>query len=60
MALDPFPGHFVPGLRFVQPLPQFDILDRFLVRGLPAVALPVVYPLGDAVFDILGIAPGLP
>ena len=52
MTLDPFPCHLVAGLRLVQPLPQFDILDRLLVSSAPAVLLPAVNPRGDTVLHI--------
>src|SRR5262249_39654166 len=41
--------------RGIEALPQLDILDRLLVRGAPAVALPAVDPAGDALPDILAV-----
>lgn len=41
--------------RGVEALPQLDILDRLLVGGAPAVALPAVDPAGDALADILAV-----
>ena len=53
VALDPVPFELVRRARRVEPLPQIDILDRLLVGGLPAVLLPAVDPLGDAVPHVL-------
>ena len=41
--------------RRVEPLPELDILHRLLVGGAPAVALPAVDPLRDAVAQILAV-----
>src|SRR5258708_28415799 len=38
--------------RGVEALPQLDILPRLLVGGAPAVLLPAVDPLGDAVAHV--------
>jgi hypothetical protein len=38
--------------RRVEALPQLDILHRLLVGGAPAVLLPAVDPLGDAVAHV--------
>src|SRR5262245_10484865 len=44
MALHPMPFD-VMGLEcLVEPLPEIDVLDRLLVGGAPAVALPAVDP----------------
>ena len=40
--------------RGVEPLPEVDVLHRLLVGGLPAVALPAVNPLRDAVAAHIG------
>ena len=55
MALDPVPAHLVRLQRGVEALPQFDVLDRLLVGGAPAVLLPAVDPAGDALPDILAV-----
>jgi hypothetical protein len=55
MALDPAPVHLVALDRGVEPLPQVHVLDRLLVCGLPAVALPAVNPLRDAVVDVFAV-----
>src|SRR5262245_5712000 len=39
----------------IEPLPQIGILDWPLVGGAPAVALPVLDPLGDALLQVFGI-----
>ena len=39
----------------VEALPQIDVLHRLLVGGAPAVPLPAVDPLGDAVAQILRV-----
>src|SRR6185312_576443 len=44
VALDPVPAHLMRFQRGIEPLPQFDILDRLLVGGAPAVFLPAVDP----------------
>src|SRR6267142_6788741 len=55
MALHPMPAHAMLRQRRIEPLPQIDILDRFLVGGAPAVALPLVDPRHDAVAQILAV-----
>ena len=52
MALDPEPLHRVRAGRGVQPGPQVGVLDRFLVRRLPAVTFPGGEPPGDAVAQV--------
>ena len=49
VAFDPVPANFVFAEGPVQPLPELDILDRFLVSRAPVVALPGVYLGRDAV-----------
>src|SRR5688500_19653089 len=49
------PLYTVPSQRFVEALPQIDVLDRLLVGGLPAIALPAVDPFHDAVAQILAV-----
>ena len=39
--LHPVPAHAMLRQRRVEPLPQVDVLDRLLVGGAPAVALPL-------------------
>ena len=41
--------------RGVEALPKLDILDRLLVGGAPAVALPAVDPARDPLPDILAV-----
>src|SRR2546427_1311992 len=48
MTPHPVPFHIVQRRQLVEPLPQVDILERFLVRGAPAAALPVAHPFRDA------------
>src|SRR5437764_651268 len=55
MALDPVPAHLVRLQRLIEALPQLDILDRLLVRGAPAVALPTVDPTRDALPHVLAV-----
>src|ERR1700729_1306530 len=52
VALHPDPVDLVRCARGVEALPQLDILHRLLVGGAPAVLLPAVDPLGDAVAHI--------
>ncbi len=52
VALHPVPGDVMRREGRIQPLPQLHILHRLLVGGFPAIALPAVNPLGDAVFDV--------
>src|SRR5690349_6154765 len=42
VAFHPMPFDVVPLARRVEPLPELGILDRLLVRRLPAVSLPAV------------------
>ncbi len=56
MPLDPLPVNLVGLGGLFQPLPQLLILHRLLIRGLPAAAFPAFQPLGDALFDVLGIS----
>src|SRR3954471_457569 len=44
VTLDPMPAHAMLRQSCIEPLPEIDILDRFLVGGAPAVALPLIYP----------------
>ena len=55
MALDPVPLHLVTQAGGVEALPQLDVLDGLAVGGLPAVLLPAVNPLADAVLHVLGV-----
>src|SRR5262249_30072778 len=55
MAPDPVPAHVVALERGFEPLPEIDILDRFLVSGAPAVALPLLDPRHHAVAQILAV-----
>src|SRR5262245_6309128 len=43
------------GLGRVEPLPQVGILDRLLLTGAPAVALPALDPRADTLLEILRI-----
>jgi hypothetical protein len=56
VAFDPVPLDVMPLDGSVEPLPQIDVLDRLLVGGLPAVALPAVNPFRYAVVDVLAVA----
>src|SRR4051812_19212955 len=55
VALDPVPAHLMRFQRGIEPLPKFDVLDRLLVGGAPAVPLPTVNPAGDALTDVLAV-----
>src|SRR5258707_11909195 len=48
----PDPVDLVRRARGVEALPQLDILHRLLVGGAPAVLLPAMDPLGDAVTHV--------
>src|SRR5208282_3704854 len=52
---DPEPLHLVPPGRRVEPAPEVLVLDRLLVGGAPAVALPDVEPTGHAAAQILRV-----
>ena len=52
VPLHPHPGHVVRPHRLDKPAPQVVVLDRLLGRGLPAVALPALDPLGDPVEQV--------
>ena len=69
MALHPVPLDVMDGTGGIEALPEFDVLHRLLVGRLPAVLLPAVDPLGDAVLhvdavgeeaDLAGPLQGLP
>ncbi len=55
MTLDPVQRDLVSLARRLQRLPEFDVLDRFIVGGLPALFLPAENPLGDAILDVSAI-----
>src|SRR5688572_30197257 len=55
VAFYPMPLDPVAGDRVEQLLPQIGVLDRLLVRGPPAVALPAVDPARDPLADIIAI-----
>src|SRR5262245_18089794 len=55
MAAHPMPAHLVRRHGGIELLPEIDVLDRLLVGGAPAVALPAMNPLHDAVAQILAI-----
>ena len=55
MALDPVPFDIVASQLFVQHRPQIGVLDRLFRRRAPAIALPFMDPLGDALPDILRV-----
>jgi peroxiredoxin len=57
MAFDPAPFDVVRFGRRQQRLPQIDVLDRFLVGGFPAAALPAMHPFGDAVAHVDAVGP---
>ena len=56
MALHPVPFDPMPRSRFDQFLPELGVLDGLLVRGSPAVALPIVDPAGDSIPDVDAIS----
>ena len=55
MALDPVPVDLVALRRRVEPAPEVLVLDRLLVGGAPAVALPAGDPARDAAAQILRV-----
>src|SRR5262249_15559732 len=55
MAAQPVPPHATPPRERVEALPEIDVLDRLLVGGAPAVALPLIDPRHDAVAQILAV-----
>src|ERR1700722_3865644 len=55
VTLDPVPADLVRCHRGDEALPQVDVLDRLLGRGLPAVALPSGQPPGDPVEHVLAV-----
>src|SRR5438105_837897 len=52
MAAHPVPLYLMFGGELLELLPQIDILDRLLVRGAPAAALPFMDPARDALLDV--------
>ena len=44
VAADPEPAHLVPRLGFIEPLPQVDVLHRFLVGGGRSTPPAIFYP----------------
>src|SRR5215510_14046464 len=55
MATHPVPAYLVRQNGGVKLLPEIGVLDRLLVGGAPAIALPAVNPLHDAVAQILAV-----
>src|SRR5258708_10173680 len=55
MAFTAAPPPGAPTTNRLEPLPQVNILDRLLVGGAPAVALPLIGPGHDAVAEILAV-----
>src|SRR5262245_58466398 len=55
MAAHPMPAHAVSRHGRLEPLPEIDVLDRLLVGGAPAVALPLFDPRHDAVAQLLAV-----
>src|SRR5690606_10781093 len=55
MPAYPVPAHPVPLPCLVQRLPQLGILHRLSVGGPPAIPLPVLYPPGNAVAQIVAV-----
>ena len=55
VAVDPAPVDRVARRAGVEPAPQVFVLDRLLVGGAPAVALPAVNPLRHAAAQILRV-----
>src|SRR4051812_21229969 len=52
MSLHPMPLYLMLGRDGIEFAPQVVVLDGFLVRGFPALALPGMDPLGDALLDV--------
>ena len=57
MAFDPVKGHLMALDGFVQSLPQIDVFNGLFIGRFPAIALPAMHPLRDALFDILAVGP---
>src|SRR5262249_51837760 len=55
VTLGPAPGDLVFVREGEQFLPEFGVLDRLLLLGPPAVALPADDPGGDAILDIFAV-----
>src|SRR5215212_6661330 len=55
VPLDPVPFDSVAGDGVQQLLPQVGVLDRFLVRRPPAVALPTVDPARNPLTDVIAV-----
>src|SRR5574343_1576709 len=57
VALDPVPFDAVSrrGHQTVQLLPEVHVLDRLFVSRAPALGLPAVDPLGDALAHVLAV-----
>src|SRR5205085_1119334 len=52
MSLHPMPLYLMLGRDCVEFSPEILVLDRLLVRGLPALAFPGVDPLRDALLHV--------
>src|SRR5260221_153694 len=52
VAAHPVPLYLMLGGELVERFPEVDVLHRFLVRGAPAAALPVVDPGRDALLHV--------
>src|ERR1039458_1086334 len=55
VTLGPDPGRLVAGHLFVQGFPEVLVDHRLFRGGHPALALPAVDPLGDALLHVFGI-----
>ena len=55
VAFNPVPGYVECGIELVQLHPQVLVFYRLFVGGFPALGLPGVNPLGNAVFYILAV-----
>src|SRR5579883_457765 len=55
MAAHPEPFDLVRGHRRFEALPEIEILDRLLLRRLPAARLPGADPARDAIAQILAV-----
>src|SRR3954469_6243229 len=55
MALHPLPMDRVPCGLFIECAPEVGVCDRLLRAGSPAVALPALDPLADALPDVLAV-----
>ena len=55
MPFYPVPVNLMARRKLIEPAPEIVVLYRLAPGGPPAVAFPIVYPLGDAVFHVLRV-----